>query len=141
MNISVAEPPKQCCLYANETIVKDVVRYLHAMQKFNFVLKKYLKRLTTLQFWTNVIFSTLTTNCGIFLQGKIDLCNISSFNHFSQHKWHGKLWTLVRPVLWANVSTPNIFGGVTSFPPSLQVLNELTKRVLTKDVGLGCRWS
>ena len=28
MNISVAEPPKQCCLYANETIVKDVVRYI-----------------------------------------------------------------------------------------------------------------
>ena len=27
MNISAAEPPKQCCLFANETIVKDVVSY------------------------------------------------------------------------------------------------------------------
>ena len=28
MNISVADPPKQCCLLPNETIVKDIVRHL-----------------------------------------------------------------------------------------------------------------
>ena len=69
MNISVADPPKQCCLLPNETIVKDIVRHLMDTKDVLYYKSVY-KRLMTHPFWKNVIFSILTTSCGIILRGQ-----------------------------------------------------------------------
>ena len=67
MNISVADPPKQCCLLPNETIVEDIVIVRHSINAKD---SNLFKRPMTHQFWRNVNYSTLTMNCGIILLGK-----------------------------------------------------------------------